>query len=190
MNRSYLLSTLFLLCLAVGSFWLIRHHLYRQKQNNKVLASAYAINAKQSNTDRHGIISNELFAKKVEQFDGRQQSLLTQPNYRYYKHGKALWEVSADSGTIFHQENNRVVLTGHVTAKRFANDKLESLELSTSTLTIDPDKKLATTNATVTIRQNDNVMTGVGMRADLKTGAISLLSHINSTFVPEKRHAH
>lgn len=189
MNRSTLLSTLFLLVLAAGSFWLIRHHLYRQEQNNKVLASAYAINAKQTTTNQKGIVVSELLAKKVEQFDSRQLTLLTDPDYRYNSQGQALWEVSADHGTIFHQENNLVVLKGHVIAKRFPNDKLEPLAISTSTLTIDPNKKMATTQAKVTIRQNENVITGMGMRANLKTGAIQLLSHIDSTIVP-KQHPH
>lgn len=60
---------------------------------------------------------------------------------------------------------------------RFTTDHLE----------IFPDKDLAQTNAEVTMSRADSILTGTGMRADMQTHQIDLLSAVKGRYAPRRR---
>ncbi|MBV9576025.1 MAG: LPS export ABC transporter periplasmic protein LptC, partial [Gammaproteobacteria bacterium] len=56
--------------------------------------------------------------------------------------------------------------------------------IKTSTLTVYPNKKLAQTNAFITMIQPSLLVKAIGMQADMNTGDIKLLTQARGEYVP------
>lgn len=98
------------------------------------------------------------------------------PRLTLYKPQQPPWYVKADHGKSLHGKEE-VFLWGHVYANQPPGDNSHNITLLSPTMTIYPDKSYAITHDPVVIQKPNNIVHAVGMKIDLNTGNITLLSH-------------
>ncbi len=93
------------------------------------------------------------------------------------------WTVIADTATI-RQDQQRVMLRGHVTAVSNEGFGGDDTEIRTQYLELDPENYLAETDQRVQIRIGARSLTATGMLASLKDNRLELKSNVSGKFVP------
>lgn len=108
----------------------------------------------------------------------------------YPQNNSPVWHISSDQGLVS-DNRTRIDLWGHVKATRAAKGQYRPLLLTTTRITLYPNKHFATTQARVNLTQpgTKNMITGVGMDAYSKPKEIvHLLSDVQSTYEPQNYH--
>jgi len=91
--------------------------------------------------------------------------------------------ITADQAIAF-LTTKTIHLYRNVIITRNQNKHSPKTKFLTSALTIEPDQNKAYTHRQVTIIQPENTLTAKGLRANLKTGVISFVSHASGEFNP------
>ncbi len=128
-----------------------------------------------SNGQRH----YELTANKVEHLKSTDVSLLTQPDLHVYRtpDGKeSPWHARSERGEVS-SEATSVELIDKVRVER-ADAEGRPLILTTTRLTIEPDKNYAQTAQPVRIEAFEGVTTATGMKAFMDKSQMHLLSNV------------
>lgn len=95
------------------------------------------------------------------------------------------WQVRARTGWVS-ADNSEVRLRGDVIANSpSGNDRPATLK--TEQLNVFPDRNEATSAVLVTMTEPGTTMQGTGMRADLDSQRIQLLSEVRTRYVPTRR---
>lgn len=94
------------------------------------------------------------------------------------------WMITANQAIVF-LVNKTIHLHGDVHVTRNKNRHLPKAKFITSSLTVEPYENKAYTEERVTIIQPGNNLTAKGLRANLKTGVISLISNASGEFNPD-----
>lgn len=146
-----------------------------------------------------GFIS-DMVAIKMDK-GGAARTTLLSPNARYYRSTDDIivdkpkmmitpdrlnpgsWAITANQAIVF-LVNKTIRLYGDVHVTRNQNKHLPKTNFTTSSLTIEPYQNKAYTHQEVTIIQPGNKVKAKGLRANLKTGVISLISNANGEFNP------
>lgn len=133
-------------------------------------------------TDKEGHISSTLESNRVIHFTNSQTTVFTAPKLTIIsKNNKNPWIITAEKGKSYEKEN-RVVLQGHVKIHQDGTAKAPAITLHTSTLTVYTKKKIAQTQAPVTIERKGLVVHAKGLRGDLEKGTMELLSNVHGIY--------
>jgi LPS export ABC transporter protein LptC len=92
------------------------------------------------------------------------------------------WTAQANEAVIL-QRQNIIMLTGDVILKQVASGQQEPLLLTAKQLTIEPDKRQASTISTIKLVKGQNQIEANGMHADLNKNRIEFLSDTRSHYV-------
>ena len=157
---------------------------------------AIATEATSNYFDKNGQLSYTFTAQKLSHF--RQEddtpldtteimkpsyTLIEKPHINMYRENSP-WVVDAERGRITSGENV-IVLEDNVSVGSVDTDE-NSITLTTSKLTIYPDRKMAITDQEVSINSESGTITALGMEADLKKEKIKLLAKVRGTHDPLK----
>ncbi len=142
----------------------------------------YLISARILGTGLDGGLLYELRAERAEQRENGVVSF-TNVSLDYSPQAAVPWRVNADSAVI-RQDENRVMLRGHVRAVSNEGFSGKDTEIRTQYLELDPDKYLAETDERVQIRIGARSLTATGMLASLKENRLELKSNVGGKFVP------
>jgi len=142
----------------------------------------YLKSARILGTGSDGSLLYELRAEDAEQQEDGNVSFKT-VSLDYSPQSDVPWRVNADTAVI-HQDENRVMLRGHVRAISNEGFSGKDTEIRTQYLEIDPDMYLAETNERVQIRIGARSLTATGMLASLKENRLELKSNVGGKFVP------
>lgn len=93
------------------------------------------------------------------------------------------WHLVADRGQV-RADGDDVQLSGNVEVTAPAPGSGLPLTLTTESLRINTPTEFISTDAPVRLRSSGNVLTAVGMEADLKTGDVSLKSRVHASSAP------
>jgi len=170
---------------AMGSWFLAR-----SGQNNGDSAPAfdttqrgyYLKSARILGTGADGQLLYEIQAERAEQQDDDRVSF-TDVRLNYSPQSDVPWTVNADSATI-HQDQQRVLLHGHVRAVSSEGFSGNDTEIRTQYLEIDPENYLAETDERVQIRIGARSLTATGMLASLRENQVELKSNVSGKFAP------
>jgi len=124
----------------------------------------------------------ELRAEEAQQQENGHVSF-TNVLLNYSPQSSVSWKVNADAAVI-RQDENRVMLSGHVRAISSEGFSGKDTEIRTRYLEIDPGQYLAETNERVQIRIGERSLTATGMLASLKENRLELKSNVGGKFVP------
>jgi lipopolysaccharide export system protein LptC len=142
----------------------------------------YLKSARILGTGSDGGLLYELLADAAEQReDGH--VYFTNVSLNYSPQSAVRWRVIADTAVI-RQDENRVVLRGHIRAISSEGFSGKDTEIRTQYLEIDPDNYVAETNERVQIRIGERSLTATGMLASLKENRLELKSNVGGKFVP------
>jgi len=142
----------------------------------------YLKSARILGTGVDGGLLYEIEAARAEQDDDDRVSF-TDVRINYSPESEVPWTVDADSATIY-QDEQRVLLQGHVRAVSSEGFSGNDTEIRTQYLELDPENYVAETNERVQIRIGARSLTATGMLASLKDNHLELKSNVSGKFVP------
>lgn len=168
-----------LLLVAIG-YWNIRPESFMQQapgaQSEASPIDFYVINSRTVQYQPDGKRNYELSAEKVEHIKASDVSLLTRPDLHSYRGAELPWHVTSERGEVGPQ-GEEVELIDNVRVER--NDaKGRPTIVTTSRMTVLPEKDYAETRQPVRIVAANGVTTATGMKAYLNEGRMLLLSNV------------
>jgi lipopolysaccharide export system protein LptC len=144
--------------------------------------NTFTLNALDENGKLSFTVSGPRLARRGE--DG--SIFVTTPDYVMVDSDGNPWVGKSDSAWV-NKDGSLMQLEGHVEMRRTPTPTLKPATIVTSDLTAWPkDKKLAT-EAAAQISQPGSILRGTGLRGDLNTKVLELLSDVNNTFEPKRR---
>lgn len=142
----------------------------------------YLKSARILGTSADGSLLYEIQAKHAEQ-QGDDRISFSDVMINYSPRSEVPWSINADTATIY-QDQQRVLLRGHVTAVSSEGFSGNDTEIRTEYLEFDPESYLAETDQRVQIRIGARSLTATGMLASLKENRLELKSNVSGKFVP------
>lgn len=108
------------------------------------------------------------------------------PDYTLVDGSGHLWKGKSDAAWINH-DGSIMKLEGQVEMQREAGGDDKPVEVVTRDLTTWPKDKKMETAAAATITQPGSILRGTGMRGDLDSKTLELLSDVHSTLQPKRK---
>ena len=109
---------------------------------------------------------------------------MTTPDYLMVDGAGHTWKGKSDSGWV-NKDGSVMKLEGHVEMHRQPAADLPPIDVETSELTTWPKDKKMETAAPATITQPGSILHGVGLRGDLNSKVLELLSDVHATIEPK-----
>ena len=189
MERRYWLVIVLLAFTAAATQWLV--WLTRERPDEQIFAGPprsdytlddFTMNALDSSGKRTFQISGPRLARRGE--DG--SIFVTAPDYLLVDGNGHPWKGTSDSAWV-NKEGSLMKLLGHVEMHRAAGDGDEAIGLVTRDLTAWPKENRIETAAPATITQPGSILRGTGLRGDLDSKVLELLSNVHSTLQPRRK---
>ena len=181
--RNFLLfGVIAALLLAVG-YWNISPERFLDKpvaQVDEGLIDYYATNAYSIQYLPDGKVQYELTSDKVEHLKVAEVSLLTNPDLNLYRGTEFPWHVTSKRGEV-NPDGTEVELIDSVRVARTDAQNRDTI-ITSSRMTVFPQKQYAQTEQDVRIDGAGGVSTGKGMKAYLKESRIHLLSNVRGQY--------
>lgn len=178
-RRPAILLLIALLLIAIG-YWNIRPESFMQDvpvaQGQASPIDFYVINSRTVQYQADGKRNYELTAEKVEHIKASDVSLLTRPDMRSYRGTELPWHVTSERGEVG-PKGDEVELIDNVRIER-TDAKGRPTIVTTSRMTVLPEKDYAETRQPVRIVAANGVTTATGMKAYLDEGRMLLLSKV------------
>lgn len=109
---------------------------------------------------------------------------VTTPDYVLVDSSGNPWYGKSDAAWV-NSDGTIMKLQGHVEMHRQDSDKVKPIDVVTTDLTTWPKDKKMETAALATITQQGSILKGIGMRGDLNTKTLELLSDVHSIIEPK-----
>ncbi|WP_339080026.1 LPS export ABC transporter periplasmic protein LptC [Pseudomonas sp. TMP9] len=173
-----LIAGVALLVAALG-FWNLSPESFNQQPNAAGTDTAidfYATNTYTVQYQADGKLHYELTADKVEHLRASDITLMTRPNMNLFRGTELPWKIRSERGEVS-SGGTEVELIDSVRVDRI-DAKGRPTILTTSRLTIFPEKEYAQTQQAVRIDAANGVTTAQGMKAYLNDGRMLLLSNV------------
>ena len=132
-----------------------------------------------------GAASYTLSAAKLVHYPDDDTTLLTAPKFVSYASPKAAMTVTASEGVVS-SKGDHVYFQDDVRVTRAAHDGASELVMRTTFLHVVPDHHIAQTDRAVTLTDDANTVTAVGLEMNSETRVIKLLSNVRGSYDPGK----
>ena len=173
-----ILATLAALLAAAG-YWNVRPESFTAQNSDAGIDNGidfYAIQVKSTQFQPDGKLANYMTSDKLEHLESSDITLLTNPDLLLYRGTELPWHVQSLRAEVA-PEGSQVELIDSVRVAR-TDAKGRPTILTTSRLTVYPDKEYAQTQQAVRIEAANGVTTAQGMKAYLNDGRMLLLSNV------------
>ncbi|MEG0862381.1 MAG: LPS export ABC transporter periplasmic protein LptC [Pseudomonas sp.] len=177
-----LYSVIAALLVAVG-YWNISPESFLDKpvaSADKSAIDYYATNVHSVQFLPDGKMQYEMTADKVEHLMASEVTLLTTPDLQMYRGTTYPWHVQSERGEV-NPDGSEVELIESVRVAR-TDEKNRTMIITSSRMTVFPQKQYAQTEQAVRIDGAGGVTTGNGMKAYLKDGRMDLLSNVRGQY--------
>jgi LPS export ABC transporter protein LptC len=178
--------TFFVLLLAAAGSWYMANFLGKtetvETPGTPATGGFYLKAARILGTGPDGHLLYEIDAAYAEQQAGNGIAFQN-VQIRYAQGSQIPWILNADAATIT-QDQQRVILTGHVTAVNAGGFDGKDAEIRTQYLEFEPETYRAETDSRVQIRVGPRSITATGMLALLQENRLELKSNVSGKFVP------
>lgn len=168
------------LLLVAAGYWNIRPESFMQQpataSTEELPIDFYVINSRTVQYQADGKRKYELNAEKMEHLKVSDISLLTRPDLHSYRGTELPWHITSERGEVG-PEGEEVELIDNVRIERTDAEGRPTI-LTTSRMTVLPDKDYAETRQPVRIVAANGVTTATGMKAYLNEGRMLLLSNV------------
>lgn len=184
MNTRYQVILIILCILTIASLWQNKQYFKKITSHSSKAPQTIARNIKQVQVDLLQKTTIVLQAKATQDFPKQAKKTYDNIHIEVFANKQLIWTINATHGLTEGDNADTLALSGQVVIQRIATEQKPASTLTTSALMIDRKTQQATSNQKVTIDQANTQISGQGLRADLKTGTINLLSDIKSRYVP------
>lgn len=166
------------LLIALG-YWNIRPESFDEQHTavaTETSVDFFVVNPHTQQFKEDGSLNYRMKADKLEHIKATDITLMSQPDLLLYRQNEAPWHVQSQRGEVA-PAGKQVELIDDVRVQRTDNKNRQTL-LTTSRLTVFPDKEYAETSQAVKIDAANGVTTATGMKAYLNEGRMDLLSNV------------
>ena len=167
---------------AVG-YWNISPERFLDQPVAKIDETAidyYATNAHSVQYLPDGKLQYDMTSDKVEHLKATEVTLLTNPDLNMFRGTEFPWHVQSEHGEV-NPDGTQVELIDSVRITRFDEKNRRTL-ITTTRMTVFPQRQYAQTEQPVRIDGAGGVTTGKGMKAYLKESRIHLLSNVRGQY--------
>ncbi|MDU8500852.1 LPS export ABC transporter periplasmic protein LptC [Pseudomonas syringae] len=181
--RKFLLLGVLALLLAAVGYWNISPESFMDQPLSTVddtVIDYYAINAHSVQYLPDGTLQYDMTSDKVEHVKATDVTLLTTPDLHMYRGGEFPWHVQSKKGEVS-SGGDQVELIDSVRVER-TDEKQRTTIITTSRMTVFPQKQYAQTEQDVRIDGAGGVTTAKGMKAYLKDSRMDLLSNVRGQY--------
>ena len=181
--RSFLIFGVLAVLLAAAGYWNISPESFMDQPVTSVDESAidfYAINAHSVQYLPDGKLQYEMTADKVEHLKATDVTLLTTPDLQMFRGTLYPWHIQSKQGEVS-PGGTQVELIDSVRVAR-TDDKNRTTIITSSRMTVFPQKQYAQTEQAVRIDGAGGVTTAKGMKAYLNDGRMDLLSNVRGQY--------
>jgi lipopolysaccharide export system protein LptC len=140
----------------------------------------YAINAHSVQYLPDGKLQYDMTSDKVEHVKASEITLLTKPDLQMYRGTPLPWHIQSERGEV-NPDGTQVELIDSVRIAR-TDDKQRTTIITSSRMTVFPQKQYAQTEQAVRIDGAGGVTTAKGMKAYLNDGRMNLLSNVRGQY--------
>jgi lipopolysaccharide export system protein LptC len=166
--------------LAAIGYWNIRPQSFLQQSPNAHSPQSdvdfFALNSRTRQFLPDGKLRYDLVSEKFEHLASTDVSLLTHPDLHLYRGIGPPWRVRSERGEVS-PNGTEVELIEQVRIERI-DAKGKPIILTSSRMTVWPDKNYAQTQQPVKIEAANGVTTATGMKAYMDEGRMHLLSNV------------
>ena len=134
--------------------------------------------------DSEGALSFQTTGPALQRRGDDGSIFMTTPDYVVVDGNGHPWKGKSDSAWV-NKEGTIMKLLGHVEMHRQPEANLPPIDVVTRDLTTWPKDKKMETAEPATITQPGSILRGVGMRGDLNTKVLELLSDVHATIEPK-----
>lgn len=176
---TFALFTLAAALLAAVGYWNISPESFSEKPAKNGVENPidfYVVNANTVQYQEDGKLHYRMSAAKLEHIKASDITLLTSPNMDLYRGTELPWKIRSEHGEVA-PKGTEVELIDKVRVERI-DAKGRPTILTTSRLTVFPEKEYAQTKQAVRIDAANGVTTAQGMKAYLNDGRMLLLSNV------------
>ncbi len=131
--------------------------------------------------DKFGKPHDELTTPNIKHYLKNDSATAQTPVFIFYGKKGPPWHVQGDIANSING-NKIVYLIGHVKIVQPPGLNSQNVTMTTTKMTIYPNRSFAETDQPVTIRQPGSIVHGVGMTADLNSGKIKILSQTHGMY--------
>ncbi|MCF7541481.1 LPS export ABC transporter periplasmic protein LptC [Pseudomonas petrae] len=181
--RTFLLFGVLALLLAAVGYWNISPESFLDQPKAAVDESAvdyYATNAHSIQYLPDGTMQYDMTADKVEHLKATDVTLMTTPMLQMYRGSTFPWHVQSVRAEVS-PGGDHVELIDSVRINR-TDEKNRTTIITSSRMTVFPQKQYAETAQPVRIDGLGGVTTGTGMKAYLKESRMNLLSNVRGQY--------
>lgn len=189
MERRYWILVVVLALLAAGTellLWVTRERpdaqTFAGPPRSDYTLTDFTLNALDASGKRTFEVSGPTLSRRGD--DG--SIFVTTPDYTLIDGSGHPWKGKSDAAWV-NKDGSLMKLQGHVEMHRAASGDQRAVDVETRDLTTWPKDKKMETAAATTITQPGSILRGIGMRGDLDTKSLELLSDVHSTL--QSRHA-
>jgi lipopolysaccharide export system protein LptC len=178
-------SALLILAVLLSSWSIIisRSSQETDTRENPKEADSYMENIQAIILNKDGKPSLKLVAPKMVHYPENDSTEMTTPRVTIYRHSPKPWYIDSDYAKT-KDGINEIQFSQNVYIHHPADTENPTTSMTTDTLTIFPNKQLASTDQAITFIQPDTTIHAIGMLANLNEGTIKLLSQAKGEYVP------
>ena len=187
MDRRYWVTVVLLAFAALGSSFLVWYT--RDRTNAQTFAgpprSDYTLS--DFTLDAFDITGKRTFrvtGPRLARNGDTAEIFVTTPDYLLVDSSGKPWYGKSDAAWV-NSDGTIMKLQGHVEMHRQDSDKVKPIDVVTTDLVTWPKDKKMETAAPATITQQGSILKGIGMRGDLNTKTLELLSDVHSIIEPK-----
>ncbi len=148
----------------------------------------YMAKVQEKQMDGSGAIKSLIKSKNWEYYKDKKESYLSSPHIKYYKPCDAPWNMTAKSAVI--EDKEVIYMQGDVKMHQPSNNHRTETTITTSEVTVYPQKKYAITHKPVNLKQQGMSMRSIGAKFFYKENKLELLSHARGQYDPNKATTH
>ena len=181
--RTILMFAILGLLLAAVGYWNISPERFMDRpvaSVDETQIDYYATNARAKQFLPDGGVQYEMTADRVDHMRASEVTMLTKPDVQLYRGTVYPWHVQSERGEV-NPDGTEVELIDNVRVAR-TDQKNRATVITSSRMTVFPQKQYAQTEQNVRIEGAGGVSTAKGMKAYLNDSKINLLSNVRGLY--------
>jgi lipopolysaccharide export system protein LptC len=151
--------------------------------NSSKEPDAYMENVVATILNKQGIPSMKIETPKMVHYADNDMTNISKPHITVYRQSPEPWYINSDFAKAT-SGVEQILFWDNVVIHHAEDTDNPTTTMTTTLLTVFPNKQLAKTNQPVTVTQPNSILHAIGMLANMNDGTIKLLSNARGEYVP------
>jgi len=179
------LTTLFIIALglAASMTFMFNNSDDKKTANQTLLPDAFMENVVATTMDKYGKPKMKIVTPRLTHYAENDTTQLVSPELTLYRKSPTPWYITANHATAT-QGADLIHFKQDVVIHHAADSDHPATLIKTPSLTVHPSDQTAETDEFITMTQPNTLIKAIGMRANMNTGDIKLLSQAKGEYVP------